>query len=75
MVIVFLFLLFHFQDTVIALQALSEYATMTSVDEVALECTMTNDIDSTYNETVSIHSGNLLVQQSFKVRSKLRHLL
>ena len=56
-----------FQDTVIALQALSEYATLTMVDEVALQCTLTNDIDADYRETVSLHSGNLLVQQSFKV--------
>ncbi|XP_072015058.1 complement C3-like [Amphiura filiformis] len=61
------------QDTVVALQALSEYAALTSVDEVALECVMTNDVDAAYRETLSIHSGNLLVQQTFKVSLSMPH--
>ena len=58
------------QDTVIALQALSEYAIQTSDDEVSLECTLTNDVDPSYRHSVTIHSGNALIQQSFKVRTR-----
>ena len=63
-------LLLTFQDTVIALQALSEYAIQSQLNDIEMDCHVTCDATD-YDNTFSLEPNNAIVRQHDKFKVSL----
>ena len=60
-------MLFFFQDTVIGLQALAEFAEMIYTPDVAFTLQLTASADPTFSRTITVNKQNSMVLQLIEV--------